>query len=240
MRITESLAIGAISSFFGRRYGVIGIHKLISSLGLYAPYGNKQQRIDHILKELYLTDKKDFKLFLKTLIDNHKLSVEDRFQLNQSLGALGYTFTNDQLKDADKTEIIYSESRPFDAFIDIKKIMANAEKEIKIIDPYIDQGLFTLYLSDVKAQVDIKILSKKVKDKVKAVAKVFKKQKNNFEIRSTQNIHDRYIIVDNRAWIIGQSIKDAGNKPLSIIELRDPSNAQTLFSKLWENSEHIS
>lgn len=45
--------------------------------------------------------------------------------------------------------------------------------------------------------------------------------------------------MDDRAWIVGQSIKDAGKKPLAIIELSEPSKAKELFSILWSQGKQV-
>jgi len=240
MKIKESLTIGAIANFFGRRQGITNIHSLLTSLGLqHAPDGNKSSRISYVLKELFQSDKEDFTLFLNTLIEHHTLEREDIFELNQLLPILGYSIISGKLKSTETKEIIYDEPRPFDAYKDIEKIMLSARDEVKILDPYVDQSLFPLYFADVGSQVSIKIVTENMKGKFREVAEKFRKQKSNFEVRLARGIHDRFLMVDNRAWILGQSIKDAGNKPLSIIELRDPTRATDLFSKLWDASKSI-
>jgi len=35
---------------------------------------------------------------------------------------------------------------------------------------------------------------------------------HNLELRSSQDVHDRHIFVDDRCWTVGQSIKDAAKK----------------------------
>ena len=240
MKIKESLAIGSVANFFGRRMGITNIHSLLTSLGLqHVPEGNKSFRISYVLKELFQSDEEDFTLFLNTLIEHHNLEREDIFALNQLLPILGYNIVSGKVKSTERKEIIYDEPRPFDAYKDIEKIILSARDEVKILDPYVDQSLFPLYFADVGSQVSIKIVTENMKGKFKEVAEKFRKQKNNFEVRLAKGIHDRFLIVDYRAWILGQSIKDAGNKPLSIIELRDPTRAIDLFSKLWMESESI-
>jgi len=88
------------------------------------------------------------------------------------------------------------------------------------------------YLESVPVSASIRIITQNMTGKFEAVAKRFGQERNRFEVRVCQ-VHDRYLIVDDRAWIIGQSLKDAGKKPLAIMELTDTDQARALFEKLW-------
>jgi hypothetical protein len=49
---------------------------------------------------------------------------------------------------------------------------------------------------------------------------MFNKQYENLNIRYTNKVHDRYIIIDNKKlYHLGASIKDLGKKIFSISEL---------------------
>lgn len=138
-----------------------------------------------------------------------------------------------------KEEFIFREPKPFDVYKTIEKIMCLAKNEVKIMDPYVDKSLFPLYFSDVMTKVTIKILTMQMFDKFKEVAKKFKQQKENFEVRSSEEVHDRYLIVDDRVWMLGQSLKDAGKKPLTIIEVEDAQAITDIFNRLWNKSPKI-
>ena len=135
-------------------------------------------------------------------------------------------------------ETIITDVRPYQAYKQLGRIISSCQNELKIIDPWIDEELITLYLESIPASVSIRIVTKNLSGKFELVAKKFKQQRKTFEVRLA-DIHDRYIIVDDRAWIVGQSIKDAGKKPLAIIELSEPSKARNLFSKLWSQGKQI-
>lgn len=143
------------------------------------------------------------------------------------------------LKTDNKKEIIISGCKPYDTFRIIEDILLLAKKRVYIIDPHVDETVFQLYLEDLKDNVEIKILSKNLYGKFKLVARKFKKQRMNFEVRILDEIHDRNILVDNRAWIFGQSLKDAGNKTMSIIELTKPNALEKVFNDLWNRSKKI-
>jgi len=136
-------------------------------------------------------------------------------------------------------ETIEAEAKPFDAYLQIEKILQSATTEVKIIDPFVDKSLFPLYFHDLPPNVVLKILTKKMVDKFELAARKFKKQKSQFEVKKITGIHDRYLIVDQRAWMIGRSIKDAGEKPFSIIEIRDVNAVLKMFTKLWNNATKV-
>jgi hypothetical protein len=56
------------------------------------------------------------------------------------------------------------------------------------------------------------------------------------ELRSSADIHDRTVFVDQRGWVIGQSIKDAAKKkPTYMIELDEPllTASRDAYSRIW-------
>jgi hypothetical protein len=58
----------------------------------------------------------------------------------------------------------------------------------------------------------------------------------SLEMRSSPDVHDRVVFVDQRGWVIGQSIKDAARKkPTYLIELDEPSLSanRDIHNKLW-------
>ena len=148
--------------------------------------------------------------------------------------------TTTKSNSTNNKEIIIAGCKPYDAFRLIENILLSAKKRIYIIDPYVDERTFSLYLEDLIDSVEIRLLSKNLWGKSKIIAKKFEKQHINFELRINDEIHDRYIIVDNRAWIFGQSLMDAGNKTMSIIELSKPNVIEKIFNDLWNRSKKLS
>ena len=234
----ENLAIGAIASFFGSRYGQCNIDRILRIVGITEPpQGNKSEKISTILRAFYYKDKTYFSAFLETLIQHHQLTPKEIEQLRVHTQNLGFDIENKKVVPLASREIILSGHKPYDAFQIIEGILLSAKKRVYIIDPYVDHKIFSLYLNDIDENVEIKLITKNLYGKFKAVAGKFKSQRKNFEVRLLDDIHDRHIIVDDRAWIFGQSIKDAGDKPLSIIELTDPNLVVVVFNKLWSKGK---
>lgn len=236
----ERVSIGAIANFFGMKMGKYRDERMFESLGIKnVPGNNKPERISNVLQDTFHKDRKIFEQVMSSLVKYHDLS-EDNFQeLNRLLLPLGYTTKEGRIVPATPGEIIEEEAKPFTAYKEIEKIIMLATKEIKIMDAYVDQSLFPLYFHDLPPKVSLKILTKKMFDKFEEVAKKFKQQKSNFEVRKSNKFHDRYLIIDRRAWMIGQSIKDAGSKPFAIVEIEDVDAVLTMFDRLWNVSTKV-
>jgi hypothetical protein len=137
-----------------------------------------------------------------------------------------------------KREVILAEAKPYGAYREIENIIGLCKNELAIIDPWVSEDIFTLYLETVPASASIRIVTQNMTRKFEAVARRFSKERSRFEVR-LGHVHDRYLIVNGRAWILGQSLKDAGKKPLTIVELSDADQARALFEKLWNLGKKV-
>jgi hypothetical protein len=55
--------------------------------------------------------------------------------------------------------------------------------------------------------------------------KDFRSEGRTIEVRRHAKLHDRYLIFNDRCWLIGSSLKDAGKKALNVIECLDSKQA---------------
>ena len=108
----------------------------------------------------------------------------------------------------------------YDAYMLIQSIFEEANKEIIIIDNYVDRTILDRLI--VKKS-NVKVIIYTHRDKSKLLNKdieMFNKQYGDLSIRYTDKVHDRYIIIDrNKIYHLGASIKDLGKKIFSINEL---------------------
>jgi hypothetical protein len=44
---------------------------------------------------------------------------------------------------------------------------------------------------------------------------------HDLQVRRIQQIHDRHLVFNDRCWLVGGSLKDAGRKPFNCIEITD-------------------
>ena len=108
----------------------------------------------------------------------------------------------------------------YDAYSLIQSIFEKANKEIIIIDNYVDRTILDRLVNKNK---DVKVIIYTNKDKCKLLNRdieMFNKQYGNLNIKYTDKVHDRYIIIDNnKIYHLGASIKDLGKKIFSMTEL---------------------
>lgn len=129
-------------------------------------------------------------------------------------------------------------------FEHIRKHIELAQKEIFFIDPYLDADFISRYLSYVKSDVAVKLLTNKNIKTLAPAAELFSKQSGvKVEIRSPQNLHDRYLIVDGKScYQSGASFKDgAKNAPTALIEITDVFQAvKDAYDRIWNEATIIS
>jgi hypothetical protein len=145
------------------------------------------------------------------------------------------TLSSESATNNTNYERFFPSGSQYDAYVRIREIVAEAKTEITIVDSYIDGSLFKL-LTNVSKSVKIRILTDRTRPDFLLEAKKFQAQHGHaFEVRSTSDYHDRFIIVDgDRVWHLGASIKDAGAKSFviskmlssTIVNVIDNINAQ--------------
>ena len=83
------------------------------------------------------------------------------------------------------------------------------------------------------------MLTDQAKGNLAAVAQKYA-ARGNFELRNSQDLHDRVVFVDGRCWVIGQSIKDAARKkPTYMIEHENPGRMQPIYENVWNQAATV-
>ncbi len=119
-------------------------------------------------------------------------------------------------------ELSVPEGNEFTAKSEIRELLGSAETEITIVDNYV--GLSTLdCLRDIKYPV--RLLTGQREDSLESGfdrgIKEFISEGYKVEIRRHTKLHDRFILFNDKCWIVGSSLKHAGRKRLNIIECVD-------------------
>lgn len=116
-------------------------------------------------------------------------------------------------------EKIYPPGTQYDLYKDLKNIVQKASNEVFIIDAYPDDSLYYLYIDSISKKAKVRILTKYPPMKFVEIGKLLA-QKRPLAIAINSQIHDRYIFVDKRCWMLGSSIKSAAkSKPTTLVEL---------------------
>lgn len=132
-----------------------------------------------------------------------------------------------------KAERLYGVGEQYDLWKDLRSILRRSKRQVFVVEPHPNEEIFTLYLDSVPVGIDIRILVNQLHGKFMEVAKKFA-LKYSVTVKQSSEIHDRHIFVDNRAWVIGSSIKDAAvRKPTYMIELRGRDTFYSMYDDLY-------
>lgn len=99
----------------------------------------------------------------------------------------------------------------YDFLKTLRDLMASATQAIFVVDPYLDEQIFDVYLATVSKSVAVRLLARQYSAALKpAVAKFIAQSGMSVEVRTSNAIHDRVVFLDQGScWVMGQSIKDA-------------------------------
>ena len=136
---------------------------------------------------------------------------------------------------ANKEEIpnqgIFFDGQIFDAYKFISDLIRSAKKSIVLIDNYIDESVLTL-LTKRKPQVKAVIYVGKITKQIELDLKKHNAQYSPVEIKEVKNIHDRFLIIDDKdVYHIGASLKDLGKKVFAFSRM-DKEGLKILEKKL--------
>ncbi len=130
---------------------------------------------------------------------------------------------------------VYEPGDEYAFYRDLNSLIQTATNDILIVDAYLDEQVFNLYVSKVPNTAAVRILSGKIGANVETVARMYAESRP-LELRSSADVHDRAVFLDQRGWVIGQSIKDAARKkPTYMIELSEPSLtvSRDVHNQIW-------
>jgi hypothetical protein len=107
---------------------------------------------------------------------------------------------------------IFFEGQVFDAYVFVANLIKSAEKNIILIDNYIDETVLTLFTKRKKS-VSTTIYTKQINKQLQLDIQKHNKQYPVVEVKTYANSHDRFLIIDHKElYHIGASLKDLGKK----------------------------
>lgn len=128
------------------------------------------------------------------------------------------------------TQGIFFEGQVFDAYELASKIIRSATKSIYLIDNYIDESTLT-QLSKKNKNVFVTLLTKNSSKQLELDIKKANEQYGNFELKTFNKSHDRFLIVDEKTvYHLGASLKDLGKKWFAFTKMDSYSVENILHS----------
>lgn len=137
----------------------------------------------------------------------------------------------------ESSQKIFFDGQIYDAFSLIVSLIKKANKEITLIDGYVDVGTLNL-LSKKKSDVIVTIYTQKRTKMTKADIENFNAQYLTLGIKFTKIFHDRFLILDRTiAYHVGASLKDAGKKCFGINLIQDGGIIKDILQRLELETE---
>lgn len=127
-------------------------------------------------------------------------------------------------------EGVFYENQLFDAHVLMSQLIESATKRIIVIDNYVDASVLTL-LSKRKQEVLAEIYTYKISEQFSLDLEKHNAQYPTVEVFVSKKSHDRFLIIDDKVYHIGASIKDLGKK-LCAVTLLNSISATEILNKL--------
>jgi hypothetical protein len=131
----------------------------------------------------------------------------------------------------DDTQGIFFQGQIFDAYAKFQSFIAQAQKEIILIDNYVDITVLER-LATKNSDVDVTIYTLPNTRLTAQDIRSFNAQYPTLTVKHTTSMHDRFLIIDNTIlYHLGASLKDLGRKCFAF-ELFDAGFIPDILAKV--------
>lgn len=125
---------------------------------------------------------------------------------------------------------IFFNGQVFDAYIFVTKLIRSATRSIVLIDNYVDESVL-LMLDKREPNVFARIYTQNISPKLDLDMKKHNSQYEPIDVVLFREAHDRFLLVDDKVYHIGASLKDLGKKWFAFTLMNDIT-AEWLVSKI--------
>ncbi len=127
---------------------------------------------------------------------------------------------------------IFFDGQIYDSYSFINDLLKLAQKEIILVDNYIDDTVFTLFSK--YTNINFIIYTNNISKQLKLDFEKYSKQYTNITLKTFKQSHDRFIIIDKKEiYHIGASLKDLGKKWFAFSKMSlDSLNLKDILKKL--------
>lgn len=105
---------------------------------------------------------------------------------------------------------IFYDGQIFDAYAFVSDLIKSAKSTITLFDNYIDESVLTLFSKN--QTVKITIYTKQISKQLKLDVEKYNSQYKQIELERFDLSHDRFLLIDDKVYHIGASLKDLGKK----------------------------
>ena len=133
------------------------------------------------------------------------------------------------------SEITIPAGSVFSAKSKVRELLETATGDVFIVDPYVGVGTLDC-LRDLSLPVRLLTGTHQncVEPDFDRAVSTFTTEGHHLEVRRAPQLHDRHLIFNDRCWLVGGSLKDAGKKPFNCIEIVDKTAVVADLEKKWQ------
>jgi len=117
----------------------------------------------------------------------------------------------DESRNLKQEQGIFFDGQIFDAYVFAADLVRSAESSIILIDNYIDETVLTI-LDKRHEDVEAIIYTKELNRQFSLDLKKHNEQYRPIEVRTFNKAHDRFLLIDDKVYHLGTSLKDLGRK----------------------------
>lgn len=125
---------------------------------------------------------------------------------------------------------LFFDGQIFDAYEFICKLVKSATSRIVLIDNYVDESILTM-LDKRNSGVAATIYTQKISKQFALDIAKHDAQYPAIDVKVFTKSHDRFLIIDDKVYHVGASIKDLGKKWFAILEMEE-QDPNEMISKL--------
>ena len=133
-------------------------------------------------------------------------------------------------RNLNKKEGIFFNGQVFDAYVFVIGLIKSAEHRLVLIDNYIDESVL-LMLAKRKDNVVAKIYTQGISKQLNLDIAKHNAEYKPIDVVVFKNAHDRFLLVDDKVYHVGASLKDLGKKLFALTLMNDVT-AEWLISKI--------
>jgi hypothetical protein len=157
----------------------------------------------------------------------------------EHLEALAPTISSSDIKQSGQLIIFNRKAaQSFDKFL--RAEFAGAKSQVLIADTYVSDVIFDIVLDVIPTTTTVKLIYGRSLGSFDTRSFRFAKQFTKYQVRKHNHFHERFVIIDDKAFVIGPSIKDAtDNAPALVVALgsKEKSLLVLFFNELWAKAK---
>ncbi|MBI4269033.1 MAG: hypothetical protein HY615_01755 [Candidatus Rokubacteria bacterium] len=115
-------------------------------------------------------------------------------------------------------EIAVPEGSTFTAKSQVRELLATAATPVLVVDPYAGVGTLDCLRS---VSTPIRLLTASIEPGFDSALAQFRSEGFRIDVRRVPMLHDRHLAFNDRCWLVGSSLKDAGRKAFHCMEVVD-------------------